>query len=142
MRFLVKYNFICLGIPENEAGASEQYVMVHMEGDSPVDEYVLHDPQQQEEPVIEVKGAPVEEPPAVLNEVAPEEEPLPAVEQQPIAEPQKFTYASIVYIFPVADTSHQFLFIFIYLFSVHPSLPSNDKISQSNLLFSLYFAIL
>lgn len=84
---------------------SEHYVLVHIEGDDPVDDYSHHDQQQQEEPVMDVKETPVEKSSALLNEVDREQEPPPAVEEAS-GEPQKFTYASIVCISAITTTSH------------------------------------
>ncbi|KAK2999911.1 hypothetical protein RJ639_022838 [Escallonia herrerae] len=94
-----------------EAEASEHLNSVHIEGDDQVDEYehvnqydhaneYAYQEQQEEEEYhvtdyVE-EEAPSADPSALLQStVEVEQEPLPAVEE-PIEEPQKFTYASIL----------------------------------------------
>ena len=81
-----------------EENAREYVDSVHIE-DDPVDKYSLPEQQQQEEfeSEVVVEEAPVEDLVAshqnVVNSV---QEPLPAVIDEPIGEPEKKTYASIV----------------------------------------------
>ncbi|KAK1355878.1 ras GTPase-activating protein-binding protein 2-like [Heracleum sosnowskyi] len=81
-------------VPNYEAEVSEHLNSVHFE-DGPVNEYSFHDQQHQEQVVDYVQEAPVEESPASLNVVNYQQETLPAADE-PIAEPQKFSYASIL----------------------------------------------
>ncbi|KAL1816800.1 hypothetical protein ACET3Z_019374 [Daucus carota] len=86
-------------ISNYEVEASEHFNSVHIEGGGPVDEYNHYD-QQPEEPVVEyeyVKAAPEEEflsaSQYVVNQ---QQESSPVVAEEPIVEPRKFTYASIL----------------------------------------------
>lgn len=96
-----------LDVSNYEVEVSDQLNSVHIEGDIPVDEYNNYD-QRQEEPVVEyeyVKAAPVEDSfSSSLNAVNHQQEVLPAAAEEPIAEPRKFTYASIVCISIICAT--------------------------------------
>ncbi|KAL8146873.1 nuclear transport factor 2-like [Apium graveolens] len=82
-----------------EVEVSEHLNSVHIDGDVPIDEYNNYD-QRQEDPVVEyeyVKAAPLEDSfSASLNAGNHQQEALPAAAEEPIAEPRKFTYASIL----------------------------------------------
>lgn len=81
--------------PNYEVEVSEHLNSVHFEGDGPVNEYSFHD-QQHQDPVADyVQEAPAEEFPSSHNVVNYQQESLPAADE-PVAEPQKFSYASIV----------------------------------------------
>ncbi|KAL1826086.1 hypothetical protein ACET3Z_012864 [Daucus carota] len=78
-----------------EVEVSEHLNSVHFEDDGPVNEYSFHD-QQQQEPVTDyVQAASVEESPTSHNVVHYQQGSSPAADE-PIAEPQKFSYASIL----------------------------------------------
>lgn len=91
---------ICLVVSDYvlEENAREYVDSVHIE-DDPVDKYSLPEQQQQEEfeSEVVVEEAPVEDLVAshqnVVNSV---QEPISAVNDEPIGEPEKKTYASIV----------------------------------------------
>ncbi|KAK2978151.1 hypothetical protein RJ640_029145 [Escallonia rubra] len=101
-----------------EAEASEHLNSVHIEGDDQVDEYehvnqydhaneyAYQEQQEEEEYLVNdyvEEEAPSADPSTMLQStVEAEQEPLPAVEE-PIEEPQKFTYASIVLVHAVHD---------------------------------------
>lgn len=101
-------------ISNYEVEASEHFNSVHIEGGGPVDEYNHYD-QQPEEPVVEyeyVKAAPEEEflsaSQYVVNQ---QQESSPVVAEEPIVEPRKFTYASIVCISTFCSTFLPVVFI-------------------------------
>ena len=82
---------------------SREYVnSIHIEEDNPVDKYSLLDEEQLEEPHLEtvVKEAPIEEPAApienTVNHMVYVEDPLPVPADEPVGEPPKLSYASIV----------------------------------------------
>ncbi|WOH01807.1 hypothetical protein DCAR_0521192 [Daucus carota subsp. sativus] len=96
---VVDYQHSAPTYSENRVEASEHFNSVHIEGGGPVDEYNHYD-QQPEEPVVEyeyVKAAPEEDflsaSQYVVNQ---QQESSPVVAEEPIVEPRKFTYASIL----------------------------------------------
>ncbi|GFZ20189.1 nuclear transport factor 2 (NTF2) family protein with RNA binding (RRM-RBD-RNP motifs) domain-containing protein [Actinidia rufa] len=83
-----------------EVDASEYVNSIHIDGDDPVDEYSLEERQQQQqqgpETDTELEETPVEESSDLLqNVVEAVPDPLYSVEE-PLAEPPKLTYASIL----------------------------------------------
>ncbi|XP_057480006.1 nuclear transport factor 2-like isoform X2 [Actinidia eriantha] len=83
-----------------EVEASEYVNSIHIDGDDPVDEYSLEEQQQQQqqgpETDTELEETPVEESSALLqNVVEAVPDPLYSAEE-PLAEPPKLTYASIL----------------------------------------------
>lgn len=120
-----------LDVSNYEVEVSEHLNSVHIEEDVPVDEYNNYD-QRQEEPVVEyeyVKAAPIEDSfSASLNVVNHQQEALPAAAEEPIAEPRKFTYASIVCISIICAT-------FKLVFSLAFLVCSFYKLSHCALVF-------
>ena len=88
-----------------ELDASEYVNSIHIDGDDPVDEYSLEEQQQGPETDTELEETPVEESSALLQHVV-EAVPDPLYSaEEPLSEPPKLTYASIVRNFSISHIS-------------------------------------
>lgn len=86
---------------ELEEETREYVNSIHIEDDNPVDKYSLPDEEQHEEPLLEtiVKEAPVEEPAppeSAVNHMNYVEDPISVRADEPVGEPAKLSYASIL----------------------------------------------
>lgn len=86
---------------ELEQETREYVNSIPIEEDTPVDKYSLPDEEQHEEPHVEtiVEEAPVEQPApleSAVNHMNYVEDPISAPADEPVGEPPKLSYASIV----------------------------------------------